>query len=213
MPQHSDTERLIALAGIFQATSLVRDIAVTGRCDEADFEACIHSLFRIDAETAEDVYGQMVRLRTGFRAIAEQLGGQQYAQSQETRDMDVAKYAINIMVLERRLAKDPEMLKAIADGIARAENQAEHFTKTHENVIANLAHVYAQTISTLKPRVMVNGQHNYISNTSHANEIRALLLAAIRAAVLWRQCGGSRWQLFFKRNAIVTEAAKLAGMA
>jgi high frequency lysogenization protein len=212
MSQHTETERLIALAGIFQATTLVRDIAVTGQYDEADFEACIHSLFRIDAETAEDVYGQMIRLRTGFRAIAEQLGGQQYVPGNETRDINIAKYAINIMVLERRLAKEPEMLKTIADGISRAEIQAGHFTKTHENVIANLAHLYSQTISTIKPRVMINGQHNYISNPTHANQIRALLLAAIRAAVLWRQCGGNRWQLFFKRNAIVKEAARLAGL-
>lgn len=213
MAQHTDTERLIALAGIFQAASLVRDIAVSGQFDKSDFETCIHSLFRIDAQTAEDVYGHSALLRTGFRAIAEQLGSPQYQPTDRTRDMDIAKYAINIMVLERRLAKDPAMLAAIAEGISRAENQAEHFTKTHENVIANLAHLYSQTISTIKPRVMVNGQHNYISNPTHTNQIRALLLAAIRAAVLWRQCGGTRWQLFFKRNAIVEQAAKMGGLA
>ena len=31
-------------------------------------------------------------------------------------------------------------------------------------------------------------------------EIRALLLAALRSAVLWRQCGGSLWDFVFRRR-------------
>jgi high frequency lysogenization protein len=33
-----------------------------------------------------------------------------------------------------------------------------------------------------------------------ANRIRACLLAGVRAARLWRQVGGSRWQLIFSRG-------------
>ena len=105
--------------------------------------------------------------------------------------------------------KNPEMLNTIGSGIERAQGQVEHFGITHENVIASLAHTYTQTISTLKPRIMVQGEHVYIANDHNANTIRTLLLGAIRAAVLWRHCGGTRWQLFFQRQKIVDEAKRL----
>ena len=113
------------------------------------------------------------------------------------------------MVLERRLIKNPQMLETISSGIERASNQVEHFSLLHDNVIASLAHIYSQTISTIKPRIMVQGEHVYISNPNLANRIRAVLLSAIRSAVLWRQCGGTRWQLLLQRRAIVEEATRL----
>jgi high frequency lysogenization protein len=56
---------------------------------------------------------------------------------------------------------------------------------------------------------MVSGENSYLESPDMANKVRALLLAGIRAAVLWRQCGGSRWQLLFKRRAIIKAAETL----
>jgi high frequency lysogenization protein len=101
------------------------------------------------------------------------------------------------------------LLQKIANGIERAQSQAEHFSITHDNVIASLADIYSETISTLRPRVMVNGEHNHLANSDNANKIRALLLAAMRSAVLWHQNGGSRWQVMFNRKSFVQEAEKI----
>jgi high frequency lysogenization protein len=38
-------------------------------------------------------------------------------------------------------------------------------------------------------------------------EIRALLLAGIRSARLWRQLGGHRWQLVISRRKLLNELA------
>ena len=65
------------------------------------------------------------------------------------------------------------------------------------------------TLSAVNEEVIVNGEHNHISNPNNANKIRALLLAAIRSAVLWRQCGGTRWQLLLNRKAVLHAAQKL----
>ena len=209
--KYTDTDRTIALAGIFQATQLVHQLAYTGKADGDDFETCINSLFVTDADTAIETFGDITRLRSGLQALIEQLGGSGEAstQTQQSRQLDATKYAIGIMVLERKLSKNPDMLKTVFDGIERARSQAEHFSITHENVIASLAHTYSQTISTLLPKIMVNGEHTHLANPSTADRIRALLLAAIRAAVLWRQCQGNRWQLFFKRKKILDEAQRL----
>jgi high frequency lysogenization protein len=53
---------------------------------------------------------------------------------------------------------------------------------------------------------MVVGDQNYLGSQNTVNKIRALLLAGIRAVLLWRQCGGSRWKLLFFRKKIQEEA-------
>ena len=207
---HSITERTIALAALFQAAKMVHQIASSGSFDDHDQATCLQSLFRIDAADAEEIYDGNANLTTGLRTLSEQLGGRTHPnRKNQPKNLYITKYVAGVLVLERQLAKNPQMLAAIRQGIERAQHQAEHFSLTHENVIASLAHLYTQTISTLKPRIMIQGEHVYLGNDKHANRIRALLLAAIRAAVLWRQCGGTRWQLFFGRRAIVEEANRL----
>lgn len=212
---YTATDRTIALAGVFQAARLVQQIATTGNADQQQLEACLRSLFRIDVQQAADAFANenksgAQQLATGLKTLIEQLGGPGKPDwSGQPRDLNISKYVAGILVLERRLMKNSAMLQTLAEGIERAEGQLEHFALGHENIIASLAHLYTQTISTLKPRIMVQGEHVYIANDSNANKIRALLLAAIRAAVLWRQCGGTRWQLFFQRKAILQQAQTL----
>ncbi len=43
----------------------------------------------------------------------------------------------------------------------------------------------------------------HLQQTDNAAKIRALLLAGIRSARLWRQLGGHRWQLIFSRRKLL----------
>ena len=67
-------------------------------------------------------------------------------------------------------------------------------------MVAGLGSLYADTVSTLRPRVMVQGNPHYLGQAGVVAEIRALLLAALRSAVLWRQSGGSMWDFVFRRR-------------
>lgn len=204
------TDRTIALAAIFQAARLVQQLANTGNLDEQMRDTCLQAIFRIDVGKAEDAFDGINKLTSGLQSLIEQLGGRsEPGINNQPKDLMITKYVAGILMLERRLMKNPEMLQTLSSGIERAQSQVEHFSLTHENVMASLGHLYSQTISTLKPRIMVQGEHLHISNEANANGIRALLLSAIRAAVLWRQCGGTRWQLFFQRRAILDEARRL----
>jgi high frequency lysogenization protein len=80
--------------------------------------------------------------------------------------------------------------------------QAQSQDMTHPEVIASLADAYKQTVSTLRPQVLVNGNPGILGDPDNQNLIRTLLLAAIRAAVLWRQCGGRRLTLILRRKAL-----------
>ena len=56
---------------------------------------------------------------------------------------------------------------------------------------------------------MIKGDQTHLANPENAAKIRTLLLAGIRAALLWRQAGGNRWKLIFARGAMQKEAQGL----
>ncbi|MGZ4958048.1 MAG: high frequency lysogenization protein HflD [Methylomonas sp.] len=194
------TNQTIALSGIAQACSLVRQLATTGSADAAAMETCIASLLKIDADSVLDVYGGLGGIKHGLEQLEQQLGGKVLASPEQ------ARYAAQLVYLQNQLAKRSEMLQNIRTGITRAQAQADHFGIMHENVLANLADLYHGTISTLQPRIMVVGDQQYLGNQNTVNKIRALLLAGIRAALLWRQCGGNRWKLLLFRKKLKDEA-------
>nr|MBA3485935.1 DUF489 family protein [Lysobacter sp.] len=68
------------------------------------------------------------------------------------------------------------------------------------DVLSALGALYAETLSHLRPRVLVQGNPHYLGQATVVAEVRAVLLAAIRSAVLWRQLGGSLWDLLLRRR-------------
>ena len=201
---HTVEDRTLALAGVFQAVQLVKQIAHQGSVSGDSFEISIGSIFNTQPANTAAVYGGVRGVMNGIKLLQVHMGG-----TKEVRDLEITRYVVAILYLERQLAKRPQMLQHLADGIEKARAQAEHFTQTHTNVIASLAGLYSDTISTLTPRIIVSGEQGHLSNPENANKVRALLLAAIRSAVLWRQCGGSRLQLIFGRNKMMHEAENL----
>jgi len=197
-------DKTLALAGIFQAVSLVQQIGTTGQVDLHDMETSLQSLLDLDPHSVEAVYGQVSNLRSGLQKLTVQLDS-----NKEGMDLDITRYVVSLLHLERKLAKQPAMLEEISKGIQRAKQQMEHYPLTHENILANLADIYAKTISQLSPRIMVSGEQAYLSNPDSANKIRALLLSGMRSAILWRQLGGSRWQIIFSRNKFIKEAQRI----
>ena len=206
MAEHTITDRTLALAGIFQAAGLVHQMANRGSADAHPLETSIRSLLEVNPPSAEAVFGGAAGLRCGLEWLIDH-----FSEKRSPEKIQVVKYAVGILHLERQLAKRPEMLQRISAGIERVRLQSSHFSITHSNVLASLAGCYSDTISTLTPRIIVSGEHGHLSNPEVANAVRALLLAAIRSAVLWRQCGGTRTQLLFRRRKLLAEAQRLLG--
>lgn len=200
----SPRNRTIALGALFQCCELVRQIAWTGQADPQDFETCVNSIFKIDADTVEDVYGGTESIRAGLRALQLQL-----SQRPKGRKLEITRYALNVLYLERRLQRSPEIAHGLREGIGQAHQQLESLGELNSPVISSLAELYQSTISRLGPRIIVQGDPTHLSNPNNASRIRCLLLAAIRSAVLWRQAGGSRWRLIFGRKRLVEESQHL----
>lgn len=185
-------ERVLALAGAFQAAVLAREVATRGSCDSVAMQTSLSSVLKIDAETPADVFGGISGVRAGLEIMIAQLDEQQ-------RDVSLARMMITTLRLERSLSKRRDMLDALRAGIAPIAQRYEA-DPTQINLPARLGQLYAEKLSQLRPRIIVEGNPAYLTQNAKVEQIRALLLAAIRAAVLWRQLGGSQLRLIFRRK-------------
>ncbi|MCY1174659.1 High frequency lysogenization protein HflD [compost metagenome] len=126
-----------------------------------------------------------------------------------TLQREPLRYALSLIGLERQLNKRDDMLDLLGSRLDQIEQQVQHFGLVHENVIASCAALYQDTLSTFRQRIQVHGDMRHLQINSNAARIRALLLAGIRSARLWRQLGGNRWQLVFSRRKLLNELRPL----
>jgi high frequency lysogenization protein len=197
---YTENDKLMALAGTYQAALCVQAIARHGSVDAEAMEPCIYSLFQIDADSVSEIFGAPGSLRPGVKELLGQLTGKQ------PRELEVTRYTISLLKLERVLAGRDDMLQTIASGIEGARSKMAHFPMLHASLLAHLADIYSRTISQLKPRIMVQGNPRFLQIPDNQNRIRALLLAGIRSAWLWHQVGGSRWKILLGRKRLLAAA-------
>ncbi|KEA63873.1 a protein of unknown function perhaps involved in purine metabolism [Marinobacterium lacunae] len=220
-------EQAIALAGVFQAASLVEQIARRGMVAQNSYEASIASLFVSNPKVTEDVFGGVRELPFNLS-----LGLKQMQELVDKRsgglNPDIMRYALSLIQLERKLNARPDMLDEIGKRLDQIAEKAKYFAGTHDgepvqradgfdpsiythsNVIAGIAALYQDTLSTFSIRIQVGGDPRHLQNSENAARIRALLLAGIRAVILWRQVGGKRWHLFFFRSRVRPSLKKIS---
>lgn len=192
----------LALAGVFQSTALVDQIARTGYLPSEPYQCAIKSLFEQNPSDVESVFGNAQGLDMGLRIMAQLLDNKVDREHPNTM-----RYVMGVLHLQKKLSKDSHKLSFIGDGLSQAKRQAEHFDHPcHDNVIANLASLYSESISQYKFRIQVMGDASYLQQQRIAEQVRALLLAAIRSATLWRQVGGSRIDILLHRKKLLKSA-------
>ena len=194
----------LALAGIFQSAALIEQLATKGELNQAAFDCSFDSLFSFDAPTAMDIFGNLSGLSRGLKELTLYLGGESQAP-----DKNVAYYVLSMLKLSARLKRDQNLATMVQSKLQKIEKQSGDFELSRHSVISQIDGVYQSTISTIKPRVMVQGEQVYLSNSNNASKVRTLLLAGIRAAVLWHQLGGSKWKLIFSRKKFLLTANQL----
>lgn len=196
-----EQERLLALAGVFEAAALVDRLAKTGQVQEGALGCMLGSLLVRNPKDTLEVYGgDHLNLRDGMRALAGALERNPQSLPRET-----LRYAVALISLQRQLDKRDDMLQVIGNRLQQIDSQAQLFGIAHDNVIAACAALYQDTLSTFRQRIQVHGEMQHLQNSRNAEKIRALLLAGIRSAMLWRQLGGRRWQLLFSRRKLLDQ--------
>ncbi|WP_313085043.1 high frequency lysogenization protein HflD [Pseudomonas sp.] len=189
-------EQLVALGAVFESAALVDRIARTGQVPNAALAAMLGSLLVRENKPALDIYGgDDLNLREGYRALVGAL-----ERDTSSLQREPLRYALAMIGLERQLDKRSDLLQVIGSRLDQIQQQVDHFGPTHDNVIASFGGLYQDTLSTFRQRIQVQGDMRHLQQTDNAAKIRALLLAGIRSARLWRQLGGHRWQMVFSRR-------------
>lgn len=209
--------RNIALAAVVQCANLVNTLAHNGRADEAQIKACIDPLLVINPDTVADIYPDVGRFANGLSILQKSLDSDGMREFGEPM-----KYVLGMSILQQQLMGVPEMQAAIRlrmqqrdtlfldrDEQSTDVDDAASSAKSENYDYAVLAALYQDTISKLTYRIHVKGNVEHLRNQRVAEQIRALLLAGIRSALLWHQLGGRRWHLFFYKRRIRDSVASI----
>jgi high frequency lysogenization protein len=199
-----DIERHIALAGVCQAAALVQSVARKGSADAQSIEASISSILVMAPDNPQQVYGSLPNLTVGFKTLLAQLDNES-----RHKDAEITRYVASILSLERKLSKHPTALSTLGERISHVQRQLAHVDIEHTQIMASLASVYTDVVSPLSPKIQIAGNQQYLGLETNQHKVRALLLAGVRSAVLWRQMGGKRRHILFNKNQIL-KAAKQA---
>ena len=206
-------DQVTAFAGLMQSAMLVYQLATRDDYDEDALLVSALSVLRTDADAVSTIYGSPEDLRLGFSAVAKLLGGRA---GQSSRAL--FQYAVAMHQVSRRLNQSTHMAAQIHRGLA--ELSARHMKQdllmdasdaSVDRLYEDLASLYTGTISTLTPRIMVQGSQGRLSSPLVVSRVRSALFAGIRAAFLWHQLGGRRWHLLFQRRHYQSMAQLMAG--
>ncbi len=192
------SERTIALAGLIQASSQVQALAREGVAEPVFYAACIKSILVLDAVNTPAIYGGLEGLKKGLQLINEGV-----MQSTDPMSMELLRYTMTIMQLQNQLYKNQDRFGQFAKEVEGLSAFPE------EDMAAACSAVYQKYVSSMQPQVIVQGEEHHLQKEYVPPQIRALLLAALRSAVLWQQKGGGRFRLVWERTRMRNAARSL----
>lgn len=197
-------ERMLGFAGVCLAAVCVQQLARRGRVTPEDSaDVLLNSLLVQDAATTEDIYEPIASLKAGLQVLQRQLD------APGDKDVEQTRYVIGMLQLERRLASNSQAMNRLGETVVQIKRQRDEFDFSASDVLANIASAYSDIISPIGPKIQIQGNPEFLKQTSVQHRIRAILLAGIRSAVLWRQLGGKRRQVIFNRRQMLQATKEL----
>jgi high frequency lysogenization protein len=198
------TERTLALAGLFQATELVRQAANHGTWSGYAASSSLQSLFKLEAATTADIFGGTPKVRLGIETLLAVLQG-------DNQYTDSLRYAVGLLQIEKKFRRAGKVQSEVGERLKEISvvgaDLAQH--EREDLQAQDISQLYASTISQIAPRIVVSGKPQYLKNERTVAWVRTLLFAGLRSAILWNQVGGGRFELMFGRKKIIREAESL----
>jgi high frequency lysogenization protein len=189
-------ERTIALAGVLQACQQVQSLARTGVADTAVYTSAMQSVLVLDAMSTPAVFGGLGGVRAGLKLIEQGIFN-----SPEMSDLEVLRYMMSILQLQKQLYTDQQKFSQFGQAIDRLSSFSE------DDLANAFSEVYQTHISILRPQIIVQGEQEHLQQDGVPEQVRTMLLAAVRSAVLWQQKGGGKFRLVWERTRM-RQAAK-----
>lgn len=195
----------IAFAGMLQAGELVRQIAASGTCSQQAARATLDSIFKLDADSTEEVYAGLGGVRMGLRVLIEL-----FSANTAQDNLVSLNYALGMGKLGRRINRDRQRQTALGHEISLIESAwRESEDALDASVVSQLGDAYQRHVSTMDFRLSISGKPEILKQDDKVALIRSILLGGIRSAFLWHQVGGRQWRLIFQRRKMLSQAEGL----
>ncbi|MBR9805584.1 lysogenization regulator HflD, partial [bacterium] len=202
--RYTIAEEALAIAAALIALRNIDALAKRGNCDEHCTAALMASVFCLDSDKLSDIYPRPESLRIGYTTLLH------VTDPSEAGDIQhVLGYFAACTQLAKRLQKERPAQEIIRNRLRQHEHALPDYPNDPEPLNQLVAQLYTDCISPLKPRIQIKGQARHLGEPRNQSQVRALLVAAVRACYLWRQMGGRLWRLPLQRHAFV-QAAKSA---
>ena len=219
--------RALALAAVFQATQLTHMTAMSGHQSIGEsgsfyFEQLIKASLNVRpadncSNQTLDFFNQLADISLGLKALESSIT-QPFNTSPKSRipKLSNAKlpmtYAMSLLALEKKVYGNPKFVEIIEKSQQKILKQLSFFDNDymHPSIIANLAQTYVDTAGQINPRILVRGNAEAFKDASHTNRIRASLFTGLQMAHLWRQLGGSSWNMMFSKRKLLQDIQDLA---
>jgi high frequency lysogenization protein len=198
----------LSLAAVVESALAVDQLARTGTAPDECVDSLLSSLFRAEWNDIAEIYGGVAVLRRGLETLSRALD-----QVSDAGHPQALRYVMLMLKLGRRLAADRQRLSVIRERLSRIAADKPADSAGRDRIAEAVADIYKECIGSYPLRIRVTGESAHLRNDATAALIRALLLAGLRAVVLWRHVGGSRLTLLFRRNELREACRKLAATA
>lgn len=198
-------EQVVALAGVAQAARMVDQVSKTGSYPMEFLQPTINSLFVFSPDGAADIFGGVPGVKLGLHNLSTLL-----ADKNARENRDLVRYVFGLIYLERKFSANAQMMAVVRSRLEHTSFRAEHFSSHVNELCHSVSGIYQDTLSLQKFRIKVTGSAQHLQNSRNADIIRALLLAGIRSAFLWRQLGGHRWHLLLQRRQLLRTSQNLS---
>ncbi len=179
----------MALVAIIAAANRVNEVA-ENHLQRADTQSLDEHLFRAAIEQDPSDWNSLFP-QPQLYTPATVLGISLLSGARDQRA--VLLYTMQLIALAERLQQQPAIRNALVDLLSRNSDAAPSV----------LAEIYQATISKLGHRIQVTGDPTALQRQETAQQIRALLLAGVRFAWLWRSKGGRRRHLVLGRRKLL----------
>jgi high frequency lysogenization protein len=201
-------DKTLALAAIFQAAGLANELARKGSTDSSVEAFLTQTVLVMDTDNISEIYPSIDGLKPGLRwlegCLLEQGRGLQNAG-------EIIRIALGVIQVEGQFNEHEGVqntLRTRLENINRQRVMNPDMSSTELNNL--LGSAYVDSLGQLRFRVQIRGDAKQLQAPGMAERIRAILLAGVRAAWLWRRLGGRRWHLIFTRGQILREIREIA---
>ncbi|MES2663764.1 MAG: high frequency lysogenization protein HflD [Pseudomonadota bacterium] len=200
-------QRTLALAAVCQSAYLSQSIALGKKAPALAYQTSLSSILVMNPEKFTDIYPDVAGLKPGLEYLTLMYKGARSAQ--QKTDFMVMRYIMGLMQITNKVSQNSELMNNLRNQLEQIQRQRVLSSSNDwDSSASRFAQLYQDIFGQLKYRILIHGSSSVLSQTEVANNIRSLLLAGVRATLLWRQLGGKQWQLLLTRGKIVDHCEK-----